>query len=194
MRQICLIASLALLLSCGQTPKKAPATDSIPPTAAAPSTASAAPAHPDSPHADSASKSPPPDTTAVTTAVAGASATTVSDTTAGIANWKDFWPKMKTAIVAKDTAAIIRLTYFPFFINSSLRSQSDFKESTIDQVFNIRLKKAGDPQFEGNHHFGGRDDDTNASADLSSDSTFFLYEPHKVYPLGRVVHFVSTYI
>jgi hypothetical protein len=104
----------------------------------------------------------------------------------GVAHWKDFWLKMKTAMATKDTATIIGLTYFPFFCNSSLSQVDDFKEAIIDQVFSINLKKTGEPKFEGSHDFGGRDDQTNTSENLKCDSTFYLYEPHKVVYFGKV--------
>jgi hypothetical protein len=173
MRPIYLTAFAGLLLSCGQSNKKTTATDSIPPSV--PVIAS---------HADAIRKEVSPDTLAVANAVADT--VHMRSEKNEVAHWKDFWLKMKTAIATKDTATIIGLTYFPFFCNSSLSQVDDFKEAIIDQVFSMNLKKTGEPKFEGSHDFGGRDDQTNTSENLKCDSTFYLYEPHKVVYFGKV--------
>jgi len=173
MRQILVMILAGLLLSCGQSNKKPANTDSILPSSAVATTPS-----------DSSHMAGSMDTIAIAKNTTDTTATKIEKN--GIADWTDFWLIMKAAIIAKDTAAIVGLTHFPFFINSSLSPLDDFKEVCIEQLFNMNLKKAGQPHFEGNREFSGRDDQTNTSGHLTCDSTFYLYVPHLIVYFGKV--------
>jgi hypothetical protein len=159
-------------MSCGQSNKKSVNNNSIPHGATA------------SPLIDSSLKAGSPGTLAIVKVTTDK--VSMTNEKNGITDWRDFWQTIKTGIVAKDTATIVGSTNFPFFINSSLSQVDDFKENYIWQLFEMNLNKAGEPKFEGNHTFGGRDDQTNISTHLTCDSTFYIYLPHQIVYFGKV--------
>jgi hypothetical protein len=102
------------------------------------------------------------------------------------AQWNAYWATFKQAIIDRDTLTIIKGTYFPFFDNQSLFSVQDFKELTLPRLFKLKIKKADVPVFTKDGDFGGTNNETNASATVHCDSTYFWYFPHEQYSFGKV--------
>jgi hypothetical protein len=104
-----------------------------------------------------------------------------------IADWKEFWPKMKQALANKDTAAVMRGTYFPFFTSYGLDDVNTFKEVIIDQLFDINLKKAKQPVSMGKFDLSlNYRSDSSIYPGLLLDTVYYWYFPHQQIYFGKV--------
>ena len=116
---------------------------------------------------------------------AASAAPDTSVTASGITDPQEFWRQLKRAVKNKNNAAIIDLTYFPFYNNSSPDSKADWKEEIPDDIFKLSKRKAP-PVFLGEETFGGTDYKTNEESSITVDSVFVISIPGGMIYFGKI--------
>jgi hypothetical protein len=94
-----------------------------------------------------------------------------------IPSWQEFWRQLKRVCKKKDTAAITRMTYFPFYNNALSSTKKDWTSAFPDDIFSVDVEQ-DEPAFIGEKTFGGTDYDTNVYSYIECDSTFVVGIDH----------------
>jgi len=104
---------------------------------------------------------------------------------ANITNWQVFWRQLKTAAKKKDTTAIIRMTYFPFYNNGSPDNKEDWETTFPGDIFRLDDEQ-DEPAFIGQKGFGGEDYHTKVFSSIECDSVFVVGIDHGLIYFAKI--------
>lgn len=87
--------------------------------------------------------------------------------TDSITDWRLFWPKLKKAIIKRDTFTVLGLTRFPFSYEYSELDARSFVDVPLNLLFDNPLKQQGKPRRQ------AYDEDSAFSIDIPPQELIF---------------------